>query len=113
MSNTEAGHTINLSGGEWIIIRPRRGFAAGNKIDTSGARVIGVDGDDKPVIGIDAAERGVAVLEHAIMAWSLDETPGPAAYRSDDFDYDLGDEMVREINAYYAGQRRTREGKSS
>lgn len=111
MSKTTAGHRIELSTGDWITIRPKRGWEASNRIQASGAKVTGVDADGNPAFALDLVAYGMAVLEHAILAWSLDGEPGSAAFLSDDFDADLGDEMVKAIDAYYKSQRRGPQGK--
>lgn len=110
----------------YVLIRPKRSWSARNRVESAGMFVrshgeAARRGEDAPAaaaaeVGIDAMALGVAVLETAVISWTgiadVNGRPLPATRRGfmhDDFDSDLGDWLVEQIQAFYAAQQRTEE----
>ena len=99
-------------GGGWVEIREKRSWADVKKIDQQALKWESNDGE---VIGkMDLLEQGIAKLESAVVLWSLtDENgssipPNRGGFVNPDFDPELGDWLIEQIDEYYAGRSRTK-----
>lgn len=97
--------------GEWVDIRARRSWAARQRVDAATIGQSQVVGNELRVMP-DLMARALAMLEEAVVAWSLRDASGEplpvgrGGFQHDDFDEHLGDWLVRAVEAYYDGQRR-------
>lgn len=94
-------------GGGYVDIRAKRSWAAATRVEGTGTRIeADKNAPDGAVATIDAVAKGLAVLESAVVAWSLPLPAARAGFLSDDFDPDVGDWLVDAIEDYYASLRR-------
>lgn len=114
----EIPERFNLGPGAHVVIREKRSWSAQQRVDQAGLRVKPSAEDARKVESFiaDVLERGLAVLETAIVSWEgVRDARGVAlpasraGYLHEDFDPDLGDWLVDGIEAWYAAQRRTEE----
>lgn len=101
-------------GGGWVEIREKRSWADVKKIDQEAIHWEGGT-DGKEAIGkMDLLEQGIAKLESAVVRWSLtDENgstipPNRGGFVHEDFDPELGDWLIDQIDAFYAGRSRSK-----
>lgn len=99
-------------GGGWVEIREKRSWADVKRIDQQALKWESNDGE---VIGhMDLLEQGIAKLESAVVLWSLtDENDSPlppsrGGFVNPDFDPEVGDWLIDQIDAYYAGRSRSK-----
>ncbi len=96
--------------GAHVTVRARRSWAARQRVDSAGVKIIpDRDGGTQHEGRIDALARGLAVLETAVLSWEgvrdAEGKPLPASragYVHEDFDPELGDWLVDAIDAVYA-----------
>lgn len=101
-------------GGGWVTIKEKRSWADVKRIDQQAVKWEGM-GSDREVVGkMDLLEQGIAKLEASVLDWSMtDENgskipPDRGGFVHEDFDPELGDWLVEQIDAYYAGRSRTK-----
>ncbi|MFZ2738429.1 MAG: hypothetical protein WAY02_09380 [Burkholderiaceae bacterium] len=100
-------------GGGWVEIREKRSWADVKRIDQQALRWEG-DGSGQVIGKMDMLEQGIAKLEAAVVRWSLTDENGSSippdrgGFVHADFDPELGDWMIEQIDAYYAGRSRTK-----
>lgn len=102
-------------GGGWVEIREKRSWADVKRIDQQAIKLEGADGGGGSFIGkMDLLEQGIAKLEAAVVRWSLTDEHGGAlppdrgGFVHPDFDPELGDWLIEQIDAYYAGRSRSK-----
>lgn len=99
--------------GEWVDIAPRRGWADMKRIEQAAAILHPTDTEGEFDVSMNLLEQGIAKLESAVEAWSLKDASGamlPASregFLHPEFDDDLGDWLIDQIDAHYAAQKRT------
>lgn len=102
-------------GGGWAEIRAKRSWSDVKRIDQQAIKWEGAE-SGQMVGKMDLLEQGIAKLESAVLRWSLtDENGSPippdrGGFVHADFDPELGDWLIEQIDAYYAGRSRSKRG---
>ena len=101
--------------GEWVDIKEKRSFADVKRVEAKGAR--GHQNDAGEVeFTMDVLEQSIAKLETSVINWSLKTDAGAplpphrGGFVSDDFDAELGDWLIDQIDAYYRERSRSKRG---
>lgn len=100
-------------GGGWVEIKPKRSWADVKRIDQEVVRWETNEAGEQ-VGKMDLLEQGLAKLASAVVTWSLTDENGSAippdrgGFVHEDFDPELGDWLVEQIDAYYAGRSRSK-----
>lgn len=96
---------------EWVDIRPRRSWAARQRVDAATIGQSQVVGNELRLMP-DLMARSLAILEEAVVAWSLKDASGAplpvgrAGFQHADFGEEIGDWLVNRIEQYYQAHRR-------
>lgn len=101
-------HTLEIPerlGGGSVQIRAKQSWGARARVDSAGVFV--KPGEEEA--RIDGRAKGLAILESAVVSWSLDLPATREGFMSDDFDGDVGDWLVDAIVEHYQSQRRSEE----
>ena len=99
--------------GGWAEIKGRRSWADSKRIDSASVSMTAPGAGSEMFMRADLLGRGIAILESAIVAWSLPIPPTRAGFESDDFDDDLGEWLIDQIDAHYASERRTTDARKN
>jgi hypothetical protein len=104
-------------GGGWVEIREKRSWADVKRIDQ---QAIKWESNDGVTVGhMDLLEQGIAKLESAVVLWSLTDENGSAmapnrgGFVNPDFDPEVGDWLIDQIDAYYAGRSRSKRAEAA
>lgn len=110
-------HTIEIPpelGGGQVEIKEKRSWADVKRIDQQAVHLEGTDGEGGMIGKLDLLEQGIAKLESSVVRWTLTDENGSAippdrgGFVHEDFEPKLGDWLVEQIDAYYAGRSRSK-----
>jgi len=107
-------HTINLGdfdeeyAGKTATIRYRRSWAGQQRVDGAGARATQdpASGNTTQTLVVDMLERAIAQLETSLIEWDLPFPINKRGFMHDDFDGDLGEWLIEQIEAHYESTAR-------